>query len=310
MISSPLLVAVPATGLRGPQALRALSEIDRQVTGLNLTHAEDDGVGARAIVSHLTALLDTSVDLLVALQDVEHDRDGIADICFAGAFELRRVRRRLLEAHGHEAELVSAESARRKLRRAVRAVLVAGKHGGDAQSSAFAEQDRAELQAALSVRRLYARFRSSLRRPSDETAEAVLSALRYAVGALALLVGSPEYEQVRTADRLLLRRLRDRALGWARNGQPRDAGLELLQDAWTAADLLRGINQRQELRLHDVQLVAELMSENAVEPSGWFARLDPLLGLDDTLDALIERGRTGASLELAAEAVDRLRLLA
>ncbi|HEY3493668.1 MAG TPA: hypothetical protein VGK73_03235, partial [Polyangiaceae bacterium] len=129
----------------------------------------------------------------------------------------------------------------------------------------------------------------SLRSPADESREGVLAALRYAAGALAALVSEPAYAHVRASDRAPLRRLRERLLVWARHDGSASVGLELLEDVTTTADLLRGINRRQELRAHDLAALRELSQGPREAPSAWLSQLDGLFGLDDALDDLIER---------------------
>ena len=314
-----------APALSSAELLQSLLLIESQVRELDLRAAEADTVRGQLIMSRLQTLLEGAIDSLLALQSHE-DREAsldpfaaegsdwfsqytpilappkIADICFAGTFELKRALNALSEAQTVEQLLPAAEAARRKLRRALRAVLGAQQAmGGEPATLDFDRTLLADLESALAVRRLYARLREGLKRPSDDDADSLLNALRYAAGALALLVASPEYDQVRAADRALLRRLRERALDWAKNGRRREPGLQLLEDIWTCAGLLRGINQRQELRAHDIALISELCADEGCDPSDWLRRLEPLSGLDERIDALIEQGRDALSSELVQE---------
>jgi hypothetical protein len=131
----------------------------------------------------------------------------------------------------------------------------------------------------------------------------VLEAVRYAGGALSTLAGKPCYADVRFSDRVVLRRLRERALTWARHDRSVPAGLRLLDDIWTCSDLLRGINRRQELRDHDRALIPRLLRGPDDDVAAWFVELDSLYGLDDDLDQLFERARAIAK---AGGALDRL----
>jgi hypothetical protein len=226
-----------------------------------------------------------------------HSSPSAADICFAAVYELRRVADELVAASSPEERLVAAETAARKLRRSVRAVLAVAH--GYTNSKPPHDRDRmtleSDLASAIAVRRLYARFRRALRRPEGAGPQAVLGALRYAAGALATLVASREYVELRASDRALLRRLRERVFAWSRNTQEVERGLQLLDDIWTAADLLRGINRRQELHAHDRRCVASLLGSAGTDARTWLAELESLLGLDDTLDALIDRAREDPS---------------
>jgi hypothetical protein len=167
------------------------------------------------------------------------------------------------------------------------------------------------VDSALAVRRLYANFRRRLRRADEETPEGVLSALRYAAGALAILVSSDEYDDVRASDRALLRHLRERILTWGKRQQSLEVGLHLLDDLWTSADLLRDINHRQELRAHDHALIEELLAEPPWDAAAWFERLTGLVGLDDGLDALLGQAQANEPLApLVPSVLERLRALA
>jgi hypothetical protein len=226
---------------------------------------------------------------------------AVADISFAGGLELRRVLRDLVKATDEDRKLVAAESARRKVRRAIRATLEAAREsgvdilGGDHQG----HHQVADVASGLAVRRLYARFRRSLRRATDDSPEAVLAAVRYAGGALATLVTSPDYADVRVADRTVLRRLRERALYWARHDRGAASGLQLIEDLFTCGDLLRGINLRQELQQHDRARVETLANGPVDDVASWFAELAPLFGMDDRLDAILDavRGEVPGPLE-------------
>lgn len=230
----------------------------------------------------------------------------LANVCFAGALELTRVLRELDSAHEISDMLVAAETARRKLLRAARAVLDAADDVVDDEPAW--RHEGSDLGAALVVRRLYSRFRRSLRRAAGDDAEAVLGAVRYAAGALATLVTSPAYAEARISDRTLLRRLHARTLGWAREDRGVTSGRQLLDDVWTTADLLRGINQRQELRAHDAAASVVAMQGPGDSPDRWRTALDALVGLDDELDGLVERALEPCDPRLVADAI-RARLI-
>jgi hypothetical protein len=68
-------------------------------------------------------------------------------------------------------------------------------------------------------------------------------------------------------------------------------------------DVRRGINRRQELREHDRALIAVLGRGPDSDTAAWFARLDALVGLDDELDAVLERARAARD---NAAALDRV----
>ncbi len=236
----------------------------------------------------------------------------IQDVCFMAAFELTRAIAALDAARDVEALAIANETALRKVERVLAALGQAGAVGSDRAAGELGldrRPDGSELQSGLCVRKLYARFRQSLRRPEDGSRDAVLTALRYAAGALAALAASPHYGLLRVSDRTLLRRQRDRLLDWAHAGKPTEAGVRLLEDIFTWADLLRDINRRQELRGHDRELICTLVSDVRRGRADWLDELDRLAGLDDQLDALTARLRRAANLDAVTDIVIRLSWL-
>lgn len=288
------------------EALRGLCELVASLETLDdpLGACETDSRPARADV--LLHSLKRAVSWLRELEDAAVPVE-LSDVCFAGLLELSRAAASLSAPQRGEEALVNRETALRKLRRALHAVLdVAEASGALPPGTTARRRHQADLGESLAVRRLYAHFRRQLRRPERDCPDAVLAALRYAAGALATLIASPEYAYARLSDRALLRRLQERLLAWARGSRPVDAGLQLLDDVWTSADLLRGVNQRQELRAHDLQLARSLSAELGAEPGGWLARLRALFGLDDRIDAVLDRASAGSQMALVAEARARL----
>lgn len=296
------------------ELLTSLRALARDTAQLDPRLQEDDHCGLRRLVEGLRRHLIRASALLGELQqidDVGHEPqwtdeidDGesfdeadfgavmvlspprLANVCFAGALELTRVLREVDSAHEIADMLAAAETARRKLLRAARAVLDAA--DDVVEDEPAWRHEGSDLRAALVVRRLYSGFRRSLRRAAGDDAEAVLNAIRYAAGALATLVTSPAYAEARLSDRALLRRLHGRTLEWAREDRGVTSGRQLLDDVWTTADLLRGINQRQELQAHDVAASKVAVQGLGDAPDVWRAAVEALIGLDDELDVLIE----------------------
>lgn len=216
------------------------------------------------------------------------------DISFGGAMELNATLRQLEDARSVDEALVACEAGQRKARRAIRAVLDAAEPsvadedraaGAEIQSGVVDSPD-ADVENALSVRMLYAHFRRSLRRPASETADEVFACVRYAASALATLLTATDSSTLRVSDRVMLRGLRDRVFAWARGEREVQAGLEMLGDVFTCADLLREINRRQELRAHDRSVIATLLAfGDQADGSDMVLRLE---GLDDELDRILE----------------------
>lgn len=238
---------------------------------------------------------------------------SVADVCFAGLYELRRADRQLASARTLVEQVIAIEIVLRKLRRAIRAVLEAARDVGGVDVLGGIHQGLhrvADVESGLAVRRLYADFRAALRAPTAETPEAILEAMRYAAGALATMLASPAYPDVRAADRSLFRVLRERVLRWAREDRAPRSGRAILSDVVSSGELLRAINQRPELRAHDQAIVRSFAS---LDLDTWLLRLDALRGLDDTVDRLV--AQSAVTLEraargiLAVDLVERLRLV-
>lgn len=225
---------------------------------------------------------------------------AVGNLAFAASSELRRADRELASAtSSHDQRVVASESARRKIRRAIRALLAAI---GQALGHAFELSGLdAEVEVAVAVRRMYAKFRRSL--PPCDLADPALirRALRYAAVSLAVMVGSGDFSEIRARDRQMLLELQARILSWAREGGSEMVGRQLYQDLQTAADLLRTINQRQELIAHDraaFDRIARALAR-ADAPAALLASVLPDLhaldGRDDELDDVIGAIREGAN---------------
>lgn len=218
-----------------------------------------------------------------------------ANVCFAARGELGRVSRSLERVGtSYEVLLGACESARRKIRRSIGAVVEAVVHiSGD--ESPLATDHTAEVESAIAIRAMYAKFRRELVNCDEADLHSVNRALRYAAVSIAKMVGSPEFAEVRLTDRSLLLSLQARILRWARGSRGRE-GVQLFKDICTAADLLSAINLRQELKEHDAQLAAELSALLVGEPNAEdfreaLGRSADLRGRDDQLDALVEELR-------------------
>ncbi len=320
------------------ELLRVLGELALR-SGVLEPVNPDDPEAVLSMTLELTEILESSIDALVRLERLpEHGGEvddeyafpeleestwvgvrpaassapRLADICFAATLELNRALRQLIQARKPLERLAAAETARRKLHRALLATF---EHGGQLSGServALAYLNRrfgVELDSAIALRRLFASFRRSLRRPENDGGEAVLMALRYAAGALATLTTSASHGTLRVADRILLGEQRERLLAWSRAGRPIHAGLQLLEDIFTCADLLRDINRRQELRSHDSELIRELLHPAAQASPDWLIRVDRLAGLDDALDGLLARAKTAPEQDLMMDLILRLSCL-
>lgn len=329
-------MAPPMLAERAPQLALLLELRDLATQAADLPLDREGAPALTAPAGALRRMMERTIAILGALQRLDEidevpaadddDDDAwmtggatssrpysqVGDVCFAGTLELTRVLRELIAAPAGDDLVIATETAHRKLRRAIRAVLEAAREAGGTDILGGEHKGRhrvADLDSALAVRRLYATFRRALRAPTDDSPEAVLAAVRYAGGALAALVTEPDYADVRASDRAVLRALRERALTWARGDRAVLTGQQLLADVETCADLLRGINRRQELRAHDLELITALCADRSGAPS-WWTQLEALVGLDDVLDAVLAEARiTDDGATLAARAIARLEQL-
>ncbi|HEX2870047.1 MAG TPA: hypothetical protein VHP33_02300 [Polyangiaceae bacterium] len=79
---------------------------------------------------------------------------------------------------------------------------------------------------------------------------------------------------------------------------------------WTCADLLRDINRRQELKVHDASLLRQLTCATSDATEHWLHQLGSLFGLDDALDLLIDQSQVNPSPDLVRQLRARLAKLA
>lgn len=326
--NAPMPEASSQTELLGDLAELAL-QLDE------LEASQGDETAAARLTAELTRLVQNALATVAALERLDMVEAGaplgeqdwepetwvgvraadaapprLGDVCFACTVELSVARRELEQAGDYEARLSAVETARRKLYRAIHAVArVAPGSGPLVMCESLEQRLDDELESSLAVRRLYAEFRQNLRRAADESGEGVLTALRYAAGSLAALTASPHYHAVRASDAALLRSQRERLLEWSRAGKPRAAGLQLLEDIWTCASLLRDINRRQELRAHDTKLIAALLAAPSLDRAGWLSGLGRLAGLDDSLDRLTARLRASQGVEVVDDIAAELSRL-
>jgi hypothetical protein len=305
---TPIIAAFQlASALDPGQYLRAehAERLEREIAG-PLRESIADAI---ARLGRLESQLDGKDIESIAWNDVlEATLDGVApsigqmlsdelwqhvtDVCFTARSELRRAERTIRHAEvTHEDRLAACEAAHRKLRRALAAVLSAL---GRARGRTFPElaEMSAEAETAAAVRRMYAKFRRSLPPCDPSQPSTVRRALRYSAVSLAVMVGSSDFGDARIQDRALILKLQRRILRWAHDGASDADGALLYMDIVTTADLLRSINQRQELAAHDQHKMREAIAALAGDdPADAIASAVPALramaGRDDALDELV-----------------------
>lgn len=160
---------------------------------------------------------------------------------------------------------------------------------------------REELDKAMETRRLYTRFFRDLNASVEITADALLKRLRLAGIMIAKITGHALYPDLRVHDRRQLRQLQQRLLEWLRtvmlsSGHLSEActraGMQLWSDLVTFAELLAQVNERDDLRAHDREVIAKLLlelSDATAQPTAPLAektrmRMERLYGRDATFD--------------------------
>jgi len=167
------------------------------------------------------------------------------------------------------------------------------------------------LRCSLDVRQEYVDFRDRLKLDRPPSSEELRTRLRLVGTSLAILIGRPCYEDLRTSDRRMLRELQSRLLGWLRES-PFDsratirAGIRLWQDTAAFAGLLMQVNLRTELIEHDHAVLLEIRRQicsarpTAPLEARTIDQLRRLIGRDPELDACIRRARGSTYSEIEA----------
>lgn len=220
---------------------------------------------------------------------------AVTEIATLALMELRQRDARLARSTDGAramALLVECDSALRRIRKAAAAVEAA-------VAIALGESARlvssSELEVSLAVRRTYASVRRRILDAGPPDPEDMHRRFRLIGTELAVLIGRDIYTDLRIHDRLLLRNIQERVLGWLRGGEAAltNDGMRIWQDLAGLLEMLRLVNQRQDLVAHDAARIAELtefLADRAVaadaSPDAAEA-LRSLEGLDDELDCLV-----------------------
>ncbi|MBX3232615.1 MAG: hypothetical protein KIT84_16690 [Labilithrix sp.] len=239
-----------------------------------------------------------AIDAAIAAQS-SSSLQAVGDIAFLAHLELRQRAERLerVKACRDAIAIVGeCDSALRRVRKALTSIDLAFARAGYGEA---AFDFASELEDSLRVRRACARLRARVLAAGEPTPGTLHAALRAAGTAIAMLVGWDVYPSLRVRDRLQLRDVQRRILDWLRHEKDPTAGMRLWQDLVAFVRMLAQVNRRQELLEHDAVIVhaaaVELESIAGAPPAAVLARLAPLEGLDEELDALLARPeRAGA----------------
>lgn len=189
-----------------------------------------------------------------------YDRDeGLADLASIATWDLGRLDASLAslgETDAAEWILNASCDARAQIGWSLGAVeeAVASREGRSAHLTPWLE---AELARSLSLRSAYDAFRSLIRAVGDPREADLREHLDLAAGLLEALEAGEGNQSMRMAERLRVRALLDAIETW-RSREPSPAttsdGLRLWKDLWAFAELLIQINDRAELRDHDLRM--------------------------------------------------------
>jgi hypothetical protein len=218
---------------------------------------------------------------------------AIDDIAFLARLELRQRRGRLEALAPDRSQMDILAECERSLRGVRKSLAALDQAVADAWNAPRSLDYRSELDTSLRVRRCYARLRREMLEGGEPRPEALTTRLRAAGTLIAILVGRDIYPELRIRDRLQLRELQGRILGWLRAGfDDLAGGLRLFQDLAAFVRMLAEVNHRQELVAHDAGVVARVharlqQAEGAISLDELREELEPLRGLDDELDTLL-----------------------
>ena len=230
------------------------------------------------------------VDQLVVREGAD---ERLADLVFIARGELRAKLAALPSLATAEDRWRIISTAGSGLRQLVKALTAIEALLAEGQGRPSALGFSAELHISLAVRRTYVQFRRLLESIEVEGPDGVCAALRRAATRIALLFDLEVYRDLRSHDRVELRRLQERILAWHRGKGDAASGLQLWQDVLAVAHLLDQVNHREELRVHDLAILTlareplRAAAPLGPVPKALRTKLASLFGRDDELDALV-----------------------
>lgn len=292
----------------GPEAFQArLVEIAGRSRSLNLRSFEERSceVIVNQLVPRVRAVLARTSDLLGQILDYYELRSGeadyqrITDVAFMAQVELRFKQGSLQNVqaiNGASTHIIGlCASALSRSFKAVTAVenALCKQHGLVSRLSATAG-----VNAALEVRKAYAKFRHAVLNGAPPTTEDLRHRLLNASIAIGRLVGCDVYREMRYADRAELSKLQQRISTWMNEKTAGvESGLRLWQDLVVFTELLDAVNGRSELLEHDRWIVdhvwTELFDSSSTPqriPEELMGYLVKLYGRNEEIGKLIDLG--------------------
>lgn len=238
----------------------------------------------------------------------------LSDVCFMAMSEAATKRRELSALRPELNPLRSLAVCASVLRSVCKALVSVDSQLSRALGEPTAIDMSARLQQSLEIRVAY----SILRRTAEATGAPSEGELRMRLKAIELriqLLSEKElFLRLRLEDRLELRSLQRRLLGWLDGVPDTTSGRRLFQDALGFAQLLTQVNLRQELRDHDTAIVHDMLAQlegssaTQLTDAQWCS-LRPLLGLNDRLDDMLRMDQRDRApcLQLLRGLADSLR---
>lgn len=218
----------------------------------------------------------------------------VSNLAFVVRAQMMETYEALVSALANRYAWVVASHADAGLRRVSRGLITLESAMREYEGLAPAERRWHDLKDSLETRRLYGQFRRAILRSEQNPAEDLATRLRGAANRIAILRDLKIYPFLRIYDRLSIRRLQKRILGWLEDPSREEEGRQLWSDLVSFAELLVQVNNREDLREHDRKTVSRLhrvlfearQTPQRILPSH-LADLELLLGRDEDLDRII-----------------------
>lgn len=221
-----------------------------------------DGIGEGVGEEDLLREIGAAISIELAAQEV-------SNIAFAVRAQLMETYDALKGALEGDQIWVVASHADTGLRRAGKGLITLEHTIREYEGLEPVERTWSKLHDSLEIRRLYCQFRRGISRlGTPETLEELTSGLRSAAHRIAILRDRSIYPLMRISDRIPIRRLQKRILGWLENDQAADReelGRRLWSDLQSFSELLVQVNHREELREHDRRVVREWLETHFPE---------------------------------------------
>ncbi len=309
-----------------PQFAERLTTTIAQVEGADVRVPEDSALISLAadLVPKVTHLLRVGIDILVDIEafygpadgeSVREDPDSLSqiglqisaefaardlnDMAFFARSDLKSSLELLISSATHKHnQMTLASNCEGGLRRLRKALISVESAIYEFEGETPPERHWFDVEVSLQIRRLYWNLRRETAGHSQAEEKPIEVRLRTVLYRILAFRELSVYPFLRVDDRVNLRRLLKRILDWL-NSDERDVPVarRLWQDLSSFAEILVQVSHRQELRDHDLRLIARAYhtlfpfgAKRRNVPEDLMAELQTLLGLDDDLDQLIVGG--------------------